>query len=231
MYSRIINGDEFTFGVSGKLIRNALVMYDRQTGTLWSQLLGEAVSGPLVSTQLEHLPATMTTWENWRELHPDTLALQKGYEGVRDPYTGYYQGTSLGVLGVENIDDRLGTKEFVIGVELNQEASAYPFSVLSEQPVVNDEVGGLPILVAFDPDAATGAVWERTLADGTVLEFTEVDNELIEDNLTGSLWNGITGQAIEGNLEGETLKSVPNTLVFWFAWFDFHPETQLYGID
>lgn len=232
MYSRIINGDEYTFGVSGKLIRNALVMYDRQTGTLWSQLLGEAVEGTLVGTRLEYLPATMTTWENWRQMHPDTTALQKGYVGSRDPYSGYYSSsTSLGVLGVENLDHRLGLKEFVIGVEIDQDASAYPFGVLSEAPVVNDEVGGVPIVVAFDAETATGAVWERMLEDGTLLEFAEVESELMRDTATGTLWNGVTGQAVEGDLAGETLKPVANTMVFWFAWADFHPETELYSTE
>ena len=45
MYSRIVNCKEHTFGVSGKLIMNALVMYDHQTDSLWSQFLGEAVQG------------------------------------------------------------------------------------------------------------------------------------------------------------------------------------------
>ncbi len=78
MYAREINDQEFTFGVSGKLIRNVLVMYDRQTDSLWSQLLGEAVQGEMVGTKLEFLPAWMTTWEEWKALHPNTLALDKG---------------------------------------------------------------------------------------------------------------------------------------------------------
>jgi len=90
VYSRVINGEEYTFGVSGKLIRNVLVMYDRQTESLWSQLLGETVQGPLVGTKLEFLPAFQTTWEDWKNLQPDSLALRKGYYGSRDPYSSYY---------------------------------------------------------------------------------------------------------------------------------------------
>ncbi len=79
MYSRIIDGEEYTFGVSGKLIRNVLVMYDRQTDTLWSQLLGEAVEGPLVGTKLEFLPAFQTTSpldgkSTWIEIFPTTVS-------------------------------------------------------------------------------------------------------------------------------------------------------------
>ena len=107
MYSRIIDGEEYSFGVSGKLIRNVLVMYDRQTDSLWSQLLGEAVEGPLIGTKLEFLPAFQTTWSKWKEQHPDSLALKKGYYGNRDPYSRYYASGQTGVIGTTNNDQRL----------------------------------------------------------------------------------------------------------------------------
>ena len=62
MYAREINGERYEFGVSGKLFRNVLIMYDRQTKSLWSQLLGAAVDGPLKGTRLEMLAASFTTW-------------------------------------------------------------------------------------------------------------------------------------------------------------------------
>ncbi len=125
MYARDINGQELTFGVSGKLIRNVLVMYDRQTESLWSQLLGEAVAGELLGDKLDYLPSWHTTWKQWKELHPDTVALKKGILRSRDPYVGYYQSSSAGIIGETIQDDRLSTKEFVVGVELtNGEAIA-----------------------------------------------------------------------------------------------------------
>ena len=231
MYSRIINGEEHFFGVSGKLIRNVLVMYDRETNTLWSKLLGEAVDGELQGTKLEFLPSVMTTWDQWREMHPDTVAIKKGYFGNRDPYLNYYYSDDAGVIGSTNFDDRLGTKEFVIGVEVENEAVAYPFSVLDSQPVVNDEIGGLPVVVAFDQETGAGAVWERNLPDGQILVFVQHEEFYMRDNETGSLWNGLTGQAIDGALAGTTLERVQSTQSFWFGWVDFHEDTILYGID
>jgi hypothetical protein len=231
VYSRIINGEEHTFGVSGKLIRNVLVMYDRETNTLWSQLLGEAVAGPLESTRLEFLPAVMTTWEDWREMHPDTLAIVKGYFGNQDPYFSYYYSESAGVIGSTNFDDRLGTKEFVIGVDVDEEAVAFPFSVLNEEPVVNYEISELALVVSFDPQTGAGAVWERTLADGSTLEFASMGESMMRDLETGSLWDGLSGQAVSGDLEGEILTRVKSTQSFWFGWVDFHPDTELYGLD
>lgn len=206
-------------------------MYDHQTDTLWSQLLGEAVQGELSGTKLEVLPAMMTTWEEWKTIHPDTLAIQKGFVGNWDAYSGYYTSSDEGVLGVEQSDDRLGAKEFVIGVNLGQDAVAYPFGVLDRELVVNDLINDVPAVVVFDSDTATGVVWKRNLADGRLLTFTADEGENIRDLETGTLWNGFSGQAITGELAGEKLKQIPSTLVFWFAWFDFHPATRLYGHD
>lgn len=231
MYSRIINGEEHFFGVSGKLIRNVLVMYDKETESLWSQLYGEAVDGPLQGTKLDYLPAVMTTWEKWRDAHPDTLALQKGYSGDRDPYVRYYESGEAGVIGSTNEDNRLNTKEFVIGVEVGKDAVAYPFSVLNDEPVVNDQLGDQSIVVIFDRETGTGAVWSRRLLDGEVLEFVQVEGTQMSDTLTGTLWDGLSGRAVEGELKGSALQPVKSTQSFWFGWVDLYEDTLLYGID
>ena len=68
VYAREIEGVEHTFRVSGKLIMNALVMYDHQTNTLWSQFLIQGVKGPLVNGDLEIAPAVQTSWQQWANL-------------------------------------------------------------------------------------------------------------------------------------------------------------------
>ena len=84
-----MNGQVLDFGVSGKLIMNALVMFDRETGTLWSHFLSQAISGPLKGTKLENVPVTLTPWGKWVETYPDTLALNKGFpaRAIRIPAT------------------------------------------------------------------------------------------------------------------------------------------------
>ena len=228
MYSREIGGKEYTFGVSGKLIMNALAMYDRQTESLWGQILGEAITGPLKGTKLEFVPALHTSWADWKAEHPDTLALVKGYSGVRDPYDGYYQSPEAGVLGETNLDDRLYVKEFVIGAERNGEAVAYPFSALNEQPVVNDEIGGVPALVVFDVVSAAAAVFERRI-DGQILTFSVADGVDLTDAETGSTWEGLSGAATGGPLAGERLSPIKSTRVFWFGWKDWYPDTRVFG--
>lgn len=230
MYSREIGGQEYSFGVSGKLIRNVLVMYDRQTGSLWSQLLGEAVEGPLEGTLLEFLPAWQTTWQEWKARHPQTLALQKGFYGDQDPYERYFNSPDAGVIGETVQDERLYVKEFVIGVWHSGEAVAYPYSVLNDQPVVNDEVGGLPVLVVFDAETGSGVVFEREV-EGQVLTFQPGEGLTVLDQETGSVWDGQSGLAQSGSLAGRSLERVKSTRSFWFGWKDFYPGTRVYGID
>jgi len=231
VYAREINGREFSFGVSGKLIRNVLVMYDRETESYWSQLLGEAVEGEMIGTKLEFLPSWMMTWEEWKAQHPDTVALDKGgRRGGRDSYDGYYQSPSAGVIGETFSDDRLYTKEFVVGVELDSTAVAYPFSTLNNEPVVNDVVGEHNLLVVFDPDSAASVVFDREV-DGQVLTFSETSPGTLTDAETGTTWDAFSGEALDGPLAGRALQRVKSTRSFWFGWKDFFPETRVYGLE
>jgi hypothetical protein len=232
VYAREIEGQEYSFGVSGKLIRNVLVMYDRQTESYWSQLIGESVAGDMVGTKLEFLPSWMTNWEQWKEMHPDTVALDKGGQrGSRDAYAGYYASDRAGVIGKTNFDDRLNTKEFVLGAEIDGTAVAYPFSILNNEPVINDIVGEKDVLVVFDKDSGAGAVFERAV-DDQVLTFSSDSEELIlTDAETSSTWDAVSGKAVDGPLSGRQLERIKSTSVFWFGWADFHPQTLVYSVE
>ena len=221
------------FGVSGKLIMNALVMFDRETGTLWSHFLSKGVAGQLKGTKLENVPLTLTTWSKWVETYPNTLALQKGFSGTNDPYTRYYGDRQAGVIGEMHVDDRLPTKELVLGAGFDSQPKAFPHSVLMESGVVNDFVADQPVLVYFDSQTATALAFDRTL-DGQVLTFelleTE-DGDYLVDEQTGTKWVPFTGQAIEGELAGKGLDWVHAVNVFWFAWTDFFPDSEVFGIS
>ena len=227
MYSRKVEDQVLEFGVSGMLMRNVLVMYDRQTESLWPQLLGKAVEGPLAGAELEYLPSRLTTWSDWKERHPETVALVKGYSGNRDPYASYYRSKAAGVIGESVFDDRVATKEFVIGVVHGEVAKAYPYSALNEQPVVNDELGGRPLLVVFDVDSGSGAVFDRRV-DGQILEFEGGQRLELTDVGSGSRWDGLAGRAIAGPMEGTQLKPVRSTAAFWFGWKDIYPGTEVF---
>ena len=109
------------------LIMNNVVMYDRETDTLWSQFLAEAVKGPLAGTKLTLIPSQLISWGGWKEEHPDTLALDIGRPAM-DPYIDYYFEGRSGVLGNKHNDPRLHPKALVVGVvgESSQKAYAVP---------------------------------------------------------------------------------------------------------
>ncbi len=232
MYGREINGGEHTFGVSGKLIMNALVMYDHQTRTLWSQFLGTGVKGELSGVELEVFPVTQTTWAAWRDLHPDTLVLDKKSRYGFDNYRSYYGSGRAGVLGETRRDDRLDGKDLVLGIDLQGHAKAFPFPLLERQAVVNDAIAGDHVLVFYDKGTGTALAYRRSVAghplvfelvgEGTGVQATLTDRE------TGSTWMAFTGRAVDGELEGEVLERLPSHLSFWFAWSDWHPETDLF---
>ena len=235
MYDRRVGGKELTFGVSGKLHANSLIMYDHQTDSLWSHLVGAAVTGPLKGKKLKPLSSMFTRWNTWKRLHPNSKVLKSGrpfFGSLRDPYESYYRSRDTGIIPTRLSDKRIYPKEYVLGLVLNDKAKAYPFSVLSRQSVVNDTFQGLPLLVVFDEETATGVIFKRKVG-GNTLSFKKTQGSdkkgllLIEDS-TGSVWNGLTGKAIRGKLKGKKLEPLPVTPSFWFGWVDHYPDTELY---
>ena len=229
MYARDVNGKTLTFGVSGKLIRNSLVMFDRETGTLWSHLTGEALQGPLVGQHLQQILSEQTSWGRWRAEHPNTLMLAVDSSGVAfDPYQNYYGAPDAGVVGRKRTDNRLPVKEKVIGVRLGGEVKAYSFTALARGRVVNDTVGGVPLVIVFDGVSFSGAAYRRGLA-GSDLTFAPGSTPFsMVDAQSGSTWDGLSGRGTSGADSGMQLDQIPITYSFWFGWVDFYPETTVY---
>jgi len=152
-----IAGRDAVFGVSGLLYNSDVLLYDRGSDSLWSQLMAQAVSGPMKGTRLQPLPLTHTTWADWRQRHPRTQVLSADTGFVRDytrnPYEGYEQVQAL-MFEVEHRDERFPVKEWVLGLRLGGEARAYPFSVLAQradaQGRLRDRVGGRDVEIRFD---------------------------------------------------------------------------------
>ena len=154
MYSRQILEQERTFGVSGLLYRGNLLMFDRETESLWSQIRSEAVTGPLTGTRLAVLPSTLTTWERWRSKYPATqvLSFETGYERNYeiDPYHYYYQ-QQKGFWSFFPLEPGETEKELVVGIAIKGAAKAYPLVVLRQQGRLEDQIAGQKVLLEFDP--------------------------------------------------------------------------------
>lgn len=232
VYDRNVDGRTLEFGVSGKLVMNDLVMYDRQTDSLWQQILGEGIDGHYKGTLLTAVPATQTTWAQWRDAHPDTLVLDKGGGYQTDNYASYYESGDEGALGgFGSGDDRLPAKAPVLGLVVNDQPKAYPFLDLEHNNVVHDTIGGRNLMVVYDGRSGTAVAFDSEV-DGQQLTFTlaeHVDGDiLLRDQETGSLWSGLTGEATEGPLAGEMLAQIPSFYAFWFAWSDFYVNTEVF---
>ncbi len=229
-------GKPLTFGVSGMLWKDALVMYDRETGTLWSHLNARAIHGALDGMHLKPHPAIHTTWGQWKRLYPESQVLSKRLPGILpvryNAYSGYMTDPNrLGIFGRRNPDSTLPGKEHVFGLTLNTERVAYPFRYLSRSPLAHDTVGNEAILVVFVASEATAIAFSRRVGHETLdfIELQHVDGHwIMEDSATGSRWRALTGEAIAGPLRGSRLTSLPGHQVFWFAWKGFYPNTRFW---
>ncbi len=230
VFSRRVGDRTLSFGVSGKLLDANLVLYDRQTETYWSQIEGEAVVGPLVPTTLTLVPSTITTWEDWRRGHPDTQVLSRE-TGIypkatygNNPYAGYANNSQVGY-GVGPVDDRLSPKTLVFGVTVGGSAAAYPEAAVRSAGVINDEVGGEPVVVVEDPDDGGVSAFSRRIENET-LTFRVGEEGLVDQH--GHRWSP-DGVARSGPRAGARLDRLATHGVFWFAWSQFHPDTAVYN--
>jgi hypothetical protein len=160
------NGKDYQnweLAVSGLLYNNNALYFDRQTESLWSQVLGRAVAGPVAGAQMELLPTTLTTWKEWRQRNPETLVLSKA-TGHRRNYDldayAYYATTDRLMFPLNHNDDRLAVKERVIGIEVDGEFKAYPYTLLrkAENFLTADVINGQEIQIEFVPEAQAAYV-------------------------------------------------------------------------
>lgn len=184
-------GRQLNFGVSGLLYQSDVLLYDRQTESLWSQIKQEAVTGKLIGTRLQLLPSTQTTWGAWKKQHPNTFVLstQTGHSRNYDddPHEGYTTSRDV-MVSVGPLNSRYHPKEQVLGVELDGLAKAYPFSELARvKSPVKDKIGKKIVHVTYDPKSRTATIKD---ASG---------------------------------------KELPSVAGFWFAWYAFHKDTQVYS--
>jgi hypothetical protein len=243
-YDRRVAGRVLRFGTSGLLWNSALVMWDRQTETLWSHFTGEAIVGVLTGTELETFPVATVPWGVWRDAHPGGLVLSRdtGFDRSygSNPYPGYDDVNSLPFLFEGDVDGRFTAMTRVIGIQQGEAAIAVPLVDLRRERIVKVTVGGSEITVWWAP-GTTSALDENqisdgedvgasgafiALVDGKPLTFTSVEAGFVDDQ-TGSTWN-LLGQATAGPLAGSQLEPVEHVDTFWFAWSTFRPGTEVF---
>ena len=247
-YDRRVADRVLDFGTSGSLYQSSLVMYDRQTQSLWTHFDGKAVVGHLAGAQLDFYPTQIIAWSEWSQENPEGQVLvgEAGGRSLdaygRNPYVGYESSDSLlnPSFQSEAIDERLPGKERVIGLRSTEgEAVAIRHSHLREAQVVELTFNGLP-LVVWNLPGATSAIDARVVYEGQDVGTTGVFSALIgdialtfeaaeggfRDRETGTLWS-VTGKATAGTFEGTQLTPQEFLDTFWFAWSTFNKSTTI----
>ncbi len=236
------NGRVFDFGTSGMLYQSAMVMYDRQTESLWSHFTGQAIIGYLVGTQLSLIPTSTISWGQFRQEHVTGLVLSKQTGHDRDygrnPYPGYDDvGTSPFLFGGP-VDDRLLAKTRVVGLRSNGDAVAIPLDNVASNGVMHATVGAVPVVVLHTGGLAS-ALDGPGIVDGRDIGQTRVYRALVDsEELTfrrtdrgwedqmGTTWSFL-GRAIAGPNVGMRLEPIEYLDTFWFAWAAFMPNTRI----
>ena len=191
-FDATIDGRPTDFGVSGLLYNSDVLLYDRDTESLWSQILSESVSGKRVGQKLTPIPISHTTWRDWLEQHPDTMVLSddtghsRDYQ--RDPYAGYEESRFTYFAVNNEAPDSYHPKEIVVGLEVDGVYKAYPFIELDKQ----------------------GKSQFSDNINGTRFDFA---------------WDSVNRSITITDTGGQEVASIQG---FWFAWFAFHPDTEIF---
>jgi len=207
VYAREVDSKTLTFGVSGLLWNRSLVMYDKETGSLWSHFLGEAKQGWLRGRWLEQMPSMMTDWKTWSKEHPDgtVVLLSRTSKEYR---TEFYRHP----------------EQFVLGIAAGDTAKAWGFDRLAKAPALNDTFGGQPVAVLFARDSVTARLYSRKVKDYTLT--IEASAGWIKDQETRSIWEPVTGRAVDGPMKGTHLQALPAVVAYRSTWQTFHPDSE-----
>lgn len=91
-FDRRVQGQVLSFGVSGKLRKSDMVMYDRETESWWQQAIGEGIVGEMTGVELDTLPSWMESWAQFTARNPEGLVMAEpawNRPYGRNPYRGY----------------------------------------------------------------------------------------------------------------------------------------------
>lgn len=234
VYDRTVDGRQLTFGVSGKLADDALVMYDRETGSEWKQTTGAAIAGEFDGSSLSPLSSPIITWNRFAANHPDGVVLQpvrgmdedagQGTQEAYDmvPYERYVASDDFGLYGMRGEGKRrtwdrddLEAKTLVLGVERDDAVRGYPVDrIEAEGGLVTDTVGTLDIAIVATDEGIH-------VFEDPGFDFEYRNGTIYAD---GTTWDPDTGKSTDGR----RLDRVPGRRLFAFAWQDAHGPDAFY---
>jgi len=240
-----IRGQELTFGVSGFLYNNNLIMFDRQTDSRWPQMRLQSDQGELKDVKQKVYPSIETSWGTWKKLYPNTVILstdtghQRSYDSPGSAYPGYNDLFSGVFYPISFFDRTLPPKQRVHGILVGEgpndyKAKAYLIDSSKKRRLINDTLDGNSILV-IDSGVDNFVVSYSRKLDDRILVFSPAGEIrdfpfIFIDDQTGSSWN-LLGEAVAGPLTGSKLEQTLSYNAYWFAWGAFYTDSDIYLED
>jgi len=212
-FDRRLDDQVLDFGTSGALLHSALVMYDRQTESLWSHFDGRSVVGDLMGAELDLIAVQTTSWAAATNRWPDALVLDRptgdlgrraygtspypNYEMLDEPLPGFYQSEPA---------PRLAARARVVGLIVDAEVLAVDRTAVVEAGVLDVAVGAKMIRLEHS-NKMRSPLDDRQVSAG--VDIGSISAVTIED-------------------DGERGAAVPVLDTFWFAWAAYFPDTELH---
>jgi hypothetical protein len=219
---------------SGGLAGGNEVFKDQETGSRWQQADLVAISGPLQGEHLQLYPFLVTSWAEWLRLHPDTLVLKPlpGYAERMGAVNKFLKQGGFGASPVPDdvtyLDDRLKPKAMVVGLDVAGANKAFPVEALRLVRIINDSLGGTPLVIVHQPSTDTTTAFVAKAASRRLtFDASNADATELIDRETKSRWNAY-GQCVAGRLKRLKLEPLILEPEYWFAWSEFHRDTAIY---
>ncbi|MEO8193703.1 MAG: DUF3179 domain-containing (seleno)protein [Gemmatimonadales bacterium] len=218
-------GRVFTPRVQGRVEKFRLVgmdhfnamFEDQTTRSWWRQANGEAIIGPLKGSRLLEVPSRQVTLKEWLELHPQSLVMQGDPSAAEEYATDYAfeRGTSRKELtGTDTLSWR--DKSWVVGLTVNGRSRAYDWNRFRRERLINDEVGGIPVVFVLADDTASFFAFVRPDA--------RTRFSLRHDSLIG----GGRAYGLSGRGPSGAVSPLNASQEFWHSWRTFQPATERY---
>lgn len=229
VWSRMLDGRLLRFRLAGINNGNALLR-DEQTSSIWQQSTGEAIFGPLKGKQLELVRSDELSFGLWRREQPQGKVLlpDAPYAAEYDPkdWEKHVERTRT---VVDTAKSGIEPHMLMIGVTVAGQNKAYPVETVLAARLIQDRVGGTPVLLVVGPDGASIRVFEGVVEgkDATLIFAKGLGDAVMSDTETGSTWN-FQGCAVEGEMAGRCLKEIDAHKDYWFDWMNHHPDSSVY---
>lgn len=218
VFEPVVNGTPDNFRLVGMDHFNAM-FEDSSTKSWWRQVTGEAVAGPLKGSLLPEVESFQMSAGKFFWLHPFGKVMNADEPSVvyYDSLARYERGKSKGDLTKR---DSLSWKEksWVVGIQLEKKSKAYDWNKLLEQRVINDNIGGTPVVVALSDDNQSFAAYQRSDSE----TFSIAGDTLVSAN---GKYDFSGKNLLSDSL---SLKRIPAYQEYWHSWRTFHPDTEMF---